>query len=212
MRSELDLLRSNIEKNKNIELFNQENNIINNQSTLKDYEKNNEIKIIIDHREYRSKVVRNLMELGISIESQQLNVGDYILSTRIGVERKKVDDFLNSLINGKLFTQISKLRDAYSRPMLIIEGEGLFTKRNIKHNAIFGSLVSIMIDYGIPDGDSSMSRTVGLPAAIGVRMILDGTITDRGVLIPIKKSIYEPILKELEEMNITFIEKLEREL
>ena len=58
--------------------------------------------------------------------------------------------FLNSLINGKLFSQISKLRDAYSRPMLIIEGEGLLTKRNIKHNAIFGSLVSIMIDYGIP--------------------------------------------------------------
>ena len=150
MRSELDLLRSNIEKNKNIEFFNQENNIINNQSTLKDYGTNNEIKIIIDHREYRSKVVRNLMELGISIDSQQLNVGDYILSSRIGVERKKVDDFLNSLINGKLFTQISKLRDAYSRPMLIIEGEGLLTKRNIKHNAIFGSLVSIMIDYGIP--------------------------------------------------------------
>jgi len=34
--------------------------------------------------------------------------------------------------------------------MLIIEGEGLLTKRNIKHNAIYGSLVSIMIDYGIP--------------------------------------------------------------
>ena len=118
---------------------------------MKDYEKNNqEIKIIIDHREYRSRVVRNLMELGISIESQQLAVGDYILSSRIGVERKNVDDFLNSLINGKLFLQISKLRNAYSRPMLIIEGEGLLTKRNIKHNAIFGSLVSIMIDYGIP--------------------------------------------------------------
>ena len=35
-------------------------------------------------------------------------------------------------------------------------------------------LTSTMIDYGIPDGDSSMSRTVGLPAAIGVRMILEG--------------------------------------
>ena len=51
---------------------------------------------------------------------------------------------------------------------------------------------------------------VGLPAAIGVRMILDGTITDRGVLIPVKKSIYEPVLKELEEMNIGFIEKKEQ--
>jgi saccharopine dehydrogenase (NADP+, L-glutamate forming)/spermidine synthase len=71
-------------------------------------------------------------------------------------------------------------------------------------------ITSTMIDYGIPNGDSSMSRTVGLPAAIGVSMILDGTITDRGVLIPVKKSIYEPVLKELEEMNITFVEKLEK--
>ena len=55
-----------------------------------------------------------------------------------------------------------------------------------------------------------MSRTVGLPAAIGVCMILDGTITDRGVLVPVKKSIYEPILKELKEMNISFTERLEK--
>jgi len=72
-------------------------------------------------------------------------------------------------------------------------------------------ITSTMIDYGIPNGDSSMSRTVGLPAAIGVRMILDETITDRGVLIPVKKSIYEPVLKELEELNIRFVEKLEKE-
>ncbi len=71
-------------------------------------------------------------------------------------------------------------------------------------------ITSTMIDYGIPNGDTSMSRTVGLPAAIGVRMILDGTISDRGVLVPVKKSIYEPVLKELEEMNIGFNEKLEK--
>jgi len=152
MRSELELLRSKIDNQINTDFFNYDDKTnINNQSTLKDYDKNNQdIKIIIDHREYRSRVVRNLMALGISIEPQQLDVGDYILSSRIGVERKNVDDFLNSLINGKLFSQISRLRDAYSRPMLIIEGVDLLTKRNIKHNAIFGSLVSIMIDYGIP--------------------------------------------------------------
>ncbi len=152
MRSELELLKSKIKNKMDNEFFCYDNddNIIN-QSSLKDYEKNDkEIKIIIDHREYRSGVVRNLITLGISVESQQLDVGDYILSSRIGVERKNVDDFLNSLINGKLFSQISRLRDAYPRPMLIIEGEGLLTKRNIKHNAIYGSLVSIMIDYGIP--------------------------------------------------------------
>ncbi|HEC72105.1 MAG TPA: DEAD/DEAH box helicase, partial [Thermoplasmatales archaeon] len=72
-----------------------------------------------------------------------------ILSSRIGVERKNVDDYLNSLIDGKLFKQIQQLRDAYSRPILILEGEDLLTKRNISHNAIFGSLASISVDYGV---------------------------------------------------------------
>ena len=67
-----------------------------------------------------------------------------------------------------------------------------------------------MIDYGIPNGDSSMSRTVGLPAAIGVRMILEDEIQDRGVLIPVKKSIYEPVLTELEGLGIGFIERVEK--
>jgi Fanconi anemia group M protein len=153
MRSELELLRSKIENKIDNELFINDDKINTvNQSTLKDYGENNDnkIKIIVDYREYRSRVARNLMKLGIFIEPQQLDIGDYILSSRIGVERKNVDDFLNSLINGKLFSQISRLRDAYSRPLLIIEGDNILTKRNIKQNAIYGSLVSIMVDYGIP--------------------------------------------------------------
>ncbi|MHA2173257.1 MAG: saccharopine dehydrogenase C-terminal domain-containing protein [Candidatus Hodarchaeales archaeon] len=71
-------------------------------------------------------------------------------------------------------------------------------------------LTSTMIDYGIPNGDSSMSRTVGLPAAIGVRMILENKIKDRGVLRPVKKSVYNPILQELEALNIGFIERVEK--
>jgi hypothetical protein len=53
-----------------------------------------------------------------------------------------------------------------------------------------------------------MSRTVSLPAAIGARMILEGKITDRGVLIPVEPSIYDPVLQELEAgAGITFNEK-----
>ena len=104
----------------------------------------------MDNREYRSHVVRNLARKGVKIEPQQLDVGDYVLSSRICVERKNVDDFLDSLLDGKLFKQVQRLRDTYPRPMLIIEGEDLFTKRNINHNAIYGSLASISVDYGIP--------------------------------------------------------------
>ncbi len=67
--------------------------------------------------------------------------------------------------------------------------------------------VSTLVDTGIPNGDSSMARLVSLPAAIGVKMILEGEITDRGVLIPVTPSIYEPILQELErDMNVVFRE------
>ncbi|MGB7294948.1 MAG: saccharopine dehydrogenase C-terminal domain-containing protein [Candidatus Aminicenantales bacterium] len=70
-------------------------------------------------------------------------------------------------------------------------------------------IISTLIDYGIPDGDSSMSRTVGLPAAIGTRLILEGKIRETGVHIPVNPGIYEPILAELKILNIAFKEKRE---
>lgn len=69
------------------------------------------------------------------------------------------------------------------------------------------TLHSTMIDYGIPGGDSAMSRTVGLPAAIGVEMILKGELDHlSGVHIPILPEIYVPALKRLKEQDIYFQE------
>lgn len=121
-----------------------------NQKKLDEYAKKNSLKIIVDHRESRSPVMRFFTQKDVLVEPQQLDVGDYIVSPRIGVERKTVDDFLNSLIEGKLFVQMKNLRATYARPLLLIEGEGLLTKRNISHNAIFGSFAAIMVDFGIP--------------------------------------------------------------
>jgi len=70
-------------------------------------------------------------------------------------------------------------------------------------------IVSEMIDYGIPNGDSSMSRTVSLPAAIGVDMILSGRIDATGVLRPVTPNIYNPVLDELASLNIVCKEKTE---
>lgn len=68
-------------------------------------------------------------------------------------------------------------------------------------------ITSTLIDYGIPNGDSSMSRTVALPVAIASKMILDEIITLAGVHRPIIPEIYEPILKELETLDIMMDEK-----
>jgi saccharopine dehydrogenase-like NADP-dependent oxidoreductase len=67
-------------------------------------------------------------------------------------------------------------------------------------------ITSTLVDYGIPKGDSAVSRTVALPAAIGVKMILNNKIKLKGVHIPVIPQIYNPILDELEELGIKFHE------
>ena len=68
-------------------------------------------------------------------------------------------------------------------------------------------LTSTLLDFGIPGGDTSIARTVTLPAAIAVRMILEGKIGTPGVHIPVYPEIYYPILEELENLDITFEEE-----
>ena len=68
-------------------------------------------------------------------------------------------------------------------------------------------ILSTMVDTGIPNGDTSMARTVGLPAAIAARLIVEGKIDVKGVCIPVLPEIYTPVLAELEALNIKFIER-----
>jgi saccharopine dehydrogenase-like NADP-dependent oxidoreductase len=67
-------------------------------------------------------------------------------------------------------------------------------------------LTSTLVNYGEPHGDSAVARTVALPAAIAVKMIINNTIQLTGVHIPIIPEIYNPILNELETMDISFTE------
>jgi saccharopine dehydrogenase (NADP+, L-glutamate forming) len=65
---------------------------------------------------------------------------------------------------------------------------------------------SRMLDFGTPATDTAVSRTVALPAAVGVEMILQEKIDAKGVHIPVIPEIYNPILDRLENMNIKMIE------
>jgi saccharopine dehydrogenase (NADP+, L-glutamate forming) len=65
---------------------------------------------------------------------------------------------------------------------------------------------STMVDYGTQQTDTSIARTVALPAACGVDMILRGEIAATGVYIPVIPEIYNPILDQLETMNIKMVE------
>ncbi|MGB9006698.1 MAG: saccharopine dehydrogenase C-terminal domain-containing protein [Candidatus Aminicenantales bacterium] len=70
-------------------------------------------------------------------------------------------------------------------------------------------VLSTLIDFGLPGGDSAMARTVGLPAAICARLILEDKIKDRGVLIPTIRDIYAPVLRELQAYGLRFREARE---
>jgi saccharopine dehydrogenase (NADP+, L-glutamate forming) len=71
----------------------------------------------------------------------------------------------------------------------------------------FERLTSSLVDFGQPNGDSYMSRPVSLPAAIAARLILEGKISQRGVLRPIHPEIYNPVLDELASLNIVCSEE-----
>ena len=69
------------------------------------------------------------------------------------------------------------------------------------------NITSTMVDFGIPNGFTSMARTVGLPSAIGVRLILEEKIGLTGVQIPVVPEIYEQVLNELEALGVHFEER-----
>jgi saccharopine dehydrogenase (NADP+, L-glutamate forming)/spermidine synthase len=88
------------------------------------------------------------------------------------------------------------------RDMVILQHEFLTESREGR----LGKITSRLIDFGIPGGDSSMSRTVGLPAAIGARLITEGRIRETGVRVPVSPDIYSPILDELAALGLRFEE------
>jgi ERCC4-type nuclease len=110
------------------------------------------VTVFIDHRERESNVGRILGKKDISVKEVQLEVADYVISDRIGIERKTVQDLLNSVINQRLFDQLTRMSASYEKPVLIIEGDPkeLYTARNMHENTIRGVLSSIAIDYGVP--------------------------------------------------------------
>ncbi|MES2155871.1 MAG: DEAD/DEAH box helicase [bacterium] len=106
-------------------------------------------RIIFDSREQAGGVVRHLHDLGCELEGRSLDIGDYVLSDRVVVERKATADFVDSLVDGRLFEQMKAMK-TYPRPILVIEGESLYGHRNVAAEAILGALASVSIDYGIP--------------------------------------------------------------
>ena len=77
-------------------------------------------KVIVDMREFRSELPSLLHKRGIDIEPITLEVGDYILTPDICVERKSISDLIGSLNNGRLYNQATSMTRFYSRLFISI--------------------------------------------------------------------------------------------
>jgi len=126
--------------------------IISGQSSLQSFtsseQKDARPVIYTDIRE--TKLLKELVDKEVEIRTRQLEVGDFLISDRVGVERKTVADFLQSIIDGRLFDQLKNLASNFSRPVMVIEGDNLYGQRNIHPNAIRGAITSIVIDFRVP--------------------------------------------------------------
>jgi saccharopine dehydrogenase-like NADP-dependent oxidoreductase len=139
-------------------------------------------------------------KLNVSLDESPLAAMKYIglLEDRpIDTEQGSLMDIMADRMN-KSLTYKSGERD-----MLLMRHDITFAYDNNQRQEC---ITAVMIDYGIPNGDSSMARTVSLPAAIGVRMLLEDRIKLSGVHTPVIAEVYDPVLEELEQMNICFTE------
>ena len=110
----------------------------------------NTVVIYADKREASSRII-SILKKHCEVKESQMEVGDYLLSERVCAERKTSADFISSIIDKRLFQQLSNMKENFERPLLIIEGNSLFeSKININENAIRGALASVAIDYSIP--------------------------------------------------------------
>ena len=111
--------------------------------------------VIIDSREKNSLVYSELVNLGIKTEFKHLKVADYLVKD-VAIERKTVNDFINSMKNRRLIKQLEELQQ-YENRLLIIEGideQELYTDSEdwvgMHPNSIRGFLLSILLKYKVP--------------------------------------------------------------
>jgi Fanconi anemia group M protein len=131
------------------------------QATLKDFEKpaqlaqqvdrdSEEIRIVVDNREMRSGIAKELKKLGATLQVESLEVGDYILSDRVGVEAKTSSDLAKSIVDRRLFSQLEALSQSFEIPLLMISGSSLYAAGGVNPEAIRGALASAMVDFRAP--------------------------------------------------------------
>ena len=130
------------------------------------------IQITCDFRERNSGIPKLFTENKIEISFAAISAGDYIINDQIIIERKTADDFIQSLIDNRLFEQCSKLKKDSRRILILIEGNPYKTRHKIDTLAIKGAILSILTAWQIPVIYSQSANTsVELMIMLGIQSL-----------------------------------------
>ncbi len=105
--------------------------------------------IIADLRERVSGIPRALSEKGLEVRLKRLEVGDYLLTPKIAIERKTTADFIQSIFDKRLFAQVGALRLNFPCPILLIEKCDT-PSREIHPSALRGAMLYVSVLNRIP--------------------------------------------------------------
>lgn len=163
------------------------------------------VRIVVDERERRSRIPGLLRQAGAVTDFAHLKVGDYVISAETAIERKTINDLLNSVYNGRLLVQCSELVQHYTKPVIIIEGNIL----NLSDGAVEGiiddneriyliseTLAKVALDFRIPIINAPYAEyTSQLLVAMVNKALKEGT--NKG-----------PLLKRIKKTNPVQIQQL----
>jgi ERCC4-type nuclease len=110
------------------------------------------INIIADDRECRSEVINSLSGIeNVDVCIRRLSLGDYQIGDRVIVERKTLNDYAKSIVDGRLFKQMMRLASANPMGVLILEGTASdIVEIGMTREAMQGALITVSLILGIP--------------------------------------------------------------
>lgn len=110
------------------------------------------IKIIADDREHLSGIPEILSRVdNLDLQIARLPLGDYQINDHIIFERKTLNDFIQSIIDGRLFSQASRLASSNYNPAIILEGTTKdIADRKMPRQTIQGAIINLSLIMGIP--------------------------------------------------------------
>lgn len=110
--------------------------------------KSNKLIVYADSREGNSKVLRALDTIGVDVKIKAMAVADYQITEEVAIERKTAKDFVDSIVDKRLFKQARTMMEEFKKPIMILEGDDFYSGF-INPDAIRGSIASIALDFGI---------------------------------------------------------------